>query len=33
MPAQGCDPSKKGVILALWKSFFQFRMTNFGGSD
>ena len=33
MPAQGCDLSKKGVILLLWKSFFQFQMSNFGGSD
>ncbi len=33
MRAQGCDLSRKGVILALWKSFFQFQMSNFGGSD
>jgi len=33
MPARGCDPSKKGVIPPLWKSFFQFQMSNFGGSD
>jgi len=33
MPARGCDLSKKGMILPLWKSFFQFQMSNFGGSD
>jgi len=31
MPAQGCDLSKQGMILLLWKSFFQFQMSNFGG--
>ena len=33
MPAQGYDLSKKGVILPWWRSFFQFQMSNFGGSD
>jgi len=33
MPAQGYDLSRKGVILPLWRSFFQFQMSNFGGSD
>jgi len=33
MSAQGCDLSRKGVILPSWKSFFQFQMSNFGGSD
>src|SRR5258708_16340097 len=33
MSAQGCDLSGKGAILPSWKSFFQFRMSNFGGSD
>jgi len=33
MPAQGYDLSKKGVILPWWRSFFQFQMSNSGGSD
>jgi len=33
MSARGCDLSKKGMIPPLWKSFFQFQMSNFGGSD
>ena len=32
-PALGCDLSRKGVILPLWRSFSQFQMSNFGGSD
>jgi len=33
MAAQGCDLSRKGVIRALWKSFFPFQITNFAGSE